>query len=51
MYGAQMAVAKINQGKGINGHPIELIIEDDGETAKTAREADKRLVEKGACTD
>jgi len=49
MYGAQMAVSKINQANGINGHLIEFIIEDDGETVKTAREADKRLVEKGAC--
>ena len=49
MYGAQMAVSKINQANGIKGRPIELIIEDDGETVKTAREADKKLVEKGAC--
>ncbi|MDK2807348.1 MAG: branched-chain amino acid transport system substrate-binding protein [Clostridiales bacterium] len=47
MYGAMMAVQEVNKSGGIKGREIKLIIKDDGNTEKTALEADKELVSQG----
>lgn len=45
--GVQMAVEIINDAGGINGHKLELIIEDDYGIPEKAAEADAKLIEAG----
>lgn len=47
MYGATMAVDKINEAGGVNGQMIELIIRDDKGDIDTAIEVDNELKELG----
>lgn len=42
--GAILAVEKVNQTGGVNGHPLELVIEDDLGTAEGALAADRALI-------
>ncbi|MCP4143415.1 MAG: amino acid ABC transporter substrate-binding protein [Chloroflexi bacterium] len=43
--GALLAVETINDAGGIDGHPIELVVQDDLATAEGALAADKALIE------
>lgn len=47
MYGATMAIDKINESGGVNGRMIELIIRDDKGDVETAIEVDNELKEIG----
>ncbi len=42
----EMEVARINEDGGVNGHPIEIIYEDDATDADTAVAATSRLIDK-----
>jgi len=42
----EMEVAKINEAGGVNGHPIEIIYEDDATDPDTAVAATTRLIDK-----
>jgi len=44
-----MAVDEINEGGGVLGRPLELIVEDDGSLPDTAVPAARRLVEEHGC--
>lgn len=44
----EMEVAKINEAGGVNGHPIEIIYEDDATDPDTAVAATTRLIDKDA---
>ncbi|HHD62984.1 MAG TPA: amino acid ABC transporter substrate-binding protein [Desulfobulbaceae bacterium] len=45
--GALLAVDKINSSGGINGHPLELLVRDDQNTADGIRKADESLLQEG----
>jgi len=45
--GAMLAIEKINETGGINGRPLKLIAEDDGNTPDGALKADKILIDAG----
>lgn len=45
--GALLAVERVNAGGGINGRPLELLVEDDGNTEEGIRAADGRLIDAG----
>jgi branched-chain amino acid transport system substrate-binding protein len=45
MKAAQAVFDEVNKAGGINGHPIQYLVEDDGDTAEGAAAAAKRLVE------
>lgn len=45
--GAQLAVEEINAAGGVNGHPLELVAEDDQDTPEGAKQADAQLLDKG----
>lgn len=45
--GVQLAIEEINRGGGINGRPIELIVEDDKGTPEGAQAAENRLIDAG----
>lgn len=47
MYGAMLAVEDINQDGGIDGHPIELVIQDDKNNQDEALKADQALLSQG----
>ncbi|MDO9108318.1 MAG: ABC transporter substrate-binding protein, partial [Coriobacteriia bacterium] len=42
----EMEVAKINEAGGVNGHPIEIVFEDDATDPDTAVAATTRLIDK-----
>ena len=48
--GAQLAVDDINAAGGVDGRPLELVIEDDQNAAEDAVPAYKRLLEEGVVT-
>ncbi|BBO75835.1 ABC transporter substrate-binding protein [Desulfosarcina widdelii] len=43
--GAILAIESVNESGGINGRPIELIVQDDGGTPTGAKAADSALIE------
>ncbi len=45
--GSMLAVEEINEQGGIHGHPLELIIRDDGDTAAGILAADTELIDMG----
>jgi branched-chain amino acid transport system substrate-binding protein len=45
--GALLAVDEINANGGINGRPLELLVEDDKSTSEGVRRADKKLMDLG----
>jgi branched-chain amino acid transport system substrate-binding protein len=45
MKAAKAVFDEVNKAGGINGHPIQYLVEDDGDTAEGAAAAAKRLVE------
>jgi branched-chain amino acid transport system substrate-binding protein len=45
MVAAQLVFDEVNKAGGINGHPIQYLVEDDADTAEGAAAAAKRLVE------
>ncbi|MEW6593484.1 MAG: ABC transporter substrate-binding protein [Thermodesulfobacteriota bacterium] len=45
--GSLLAVEEINARGGINGRPLELLVEDDGNTEEGVRAADTRLIDAG----
>ncbi len=45
--GARLGVNEINEAGGINGRPLELLVEDDKNTKEGILEADERLISKG----
>jgi branched-chain amino acid transport system substrate-binding protein len=47
MYGAELAVEKINAEGGIHGRKLELIIKDDRSDIEIAREVDQELIDEG----
>ena len=47
MYGAELAVERINDEGGIYGREIELIIKDDRSDAEIAQEVDQELIDEG----
>lgn len=46
--GVQLAIEEINAAGGINGHILELLIEDDFGTTQGAKDAEKKLIDEGA---
>src|SRR5262245_9690482 len=44
LIGTELAVRRINESGGINGRPIELIVEDDQSTPRTGRQKAEKLV-------
>ena len=45
----ELMVEEVNKAGGINGNTIELVVEDDGSTPRSAATAASRLVAKGVC--
>ncbi len=45
--GAQLAVEEVNRQGGINGQPLQLLIQDDHNTDEGIREADNFLIHRG----
>jgi branched-chain amino acid transport system substrate-binding protein len=46
--GVQLAIETVNRNGGIGGRPVELLIEDDRQTAQGAVAADRKLMAAGA---
>lgn len=45
----ELMVEEVNKAGGINGNTVELLVEDDGSTPRSAATAASRLVAKGVC--